>query len=57
MFSFIDFKDEVSELALHAESKMIIFTSGLFIFYQMITAPGLLAFLQANFSFFKFYKK
>ena len=31
-FSFIDFKDEVSELALHAQSKMIIFTSGLFIY-------------------------
>ena len=31
-FSFIDFKDVISELALHAESKMIIFTSGLFIF-------------------------
>ena len=31
MFSegIIDFKDVVSELALHAESKMIIFTSGL----------------------------
>ena len=59
MFSIIDFKDEVSELALHvhAESKMIIFTSGLFIFYQMIMAPGLLAFLQASFSFLKFYKK
>ena len=27
-FSFIDFKDVVSELALYAESKMIIFTSG-----------------------------
>ena len=25
---FIDFKDVVGELALHAESKMIIFTSG-----------------------------
>ena len=28
MFSFTDFRDVVSELALHAESKMIIFTSG-----------------------------
>ena len=27
-FSFIDFKDVVIELDLHAESKMIIFTSG-----------------------------
>ena len=27
-FHFIDFKDVVSALALHAESKMIIFTSG-----------------------------
>ena len=31
MFLFMDFKDVISELrvALHAESKMIIFTSGL----------------------------
>ena len=28
-FSFIDFKDVVSVLAVHAESKMILFTSGL----------------------------
>ena len=48
MFSFIDFKDVVSELALHAESTMIIFTSGLSI-YRMITA--LLAFLQGSFPF------
>ena len=48
MFSFIDFKDVVSELALHAESTMIIFTSGLS-FYRMITA--LLAFLQGSFLF------
>ncbi len=33
MFLFnIDFKDVVSELTLHAESKLIIFTSGLFLF-------------------------
>ena len=40
MFSFKDFKDVVSELALHAKSKMINFMRGLFIFYQMITAPS-----------------
>ena len=32
MFSLIDFKDVVSELALHAESKMIMFSSGIVIF-------------------------
>ena len=48
------FQDEVSELhvALHAKSKMIIFMSGLFLFfYRMITAPGLPAFfLFLNFT-------
>ena len=58
MFSFTDFRDVVSELALHAESKMIIFATGRFIFYWMTTAPGLLTFLQASFFiFFKFYTK
>ena len=58
MFSFTDFRDVVSELALHAESKMIIFATGLFIFYWMTTAPGLLTFLQASFFIFlKFYTK
>ena len=28
MFSFIDFKNVVTELAVHAESEMINFTSG-----------------------------
>ena len=44
-------KDVVSEPALDAESK-IIFMSGLFNFWQMIMAPGLLAILQTTFSFF-----
>ena len=57
MFSFIDFKDKVSELALHAESKMIIFTSGLVIFYWMLMAPDLLAYLQVFSFFLKFYMK
>ena len=51
MFSFTDVKDVVSELALHADSKVLVFMSELLIFYQMITVPGLLAFLQPSFFF------
>ena len=58
MILFIDFKD-VSELALHvhAESKMIIFMSGLFIFLSDengARSSCLVAFLQARFFFFFF---
>ena len=42
---------QISRLALHAESKMIIFTKGQF-FLSEIMAPGLLAFLQQVFLFF-----
>ena len=50
-------KDVVSELALHAECKMIIFMSAFFNFWRMIMAPGLLGILQKIFPFFKFYTR
>ena len=37
-----------SDLALHAKSNMIIFTSGILFFYRMIKGPCLLAFLQES---------
>ena len=56
MFSFIDFKDEVTELALHEESKMIIFTSRLFILLSDDNSPGSASFSSSKF-FLKFYTK
>ena len=47
----IDFKDVVSELALHAESKMITFTSGLFVFLSDDNSARSASFSSSEFFF------
>ena len=56
MFSFTDVKDVVSELALHADSKVLVFMSELLIFLSDDHSARSASFSSTEF-FLKFYWK